>query len=71
MYNSRWLLKVFVPLLVKARSKGINVRCEDRFICWVRSHRNPDIADLYGEILSYMRYFGNWEETVDASLELA
>jgi hypothetical protein len=71
MYSSRWLLRVFIPLLRKARSKGIDVFCEDRFIAWIRSHRNPDVADLYGEILSYMRYFGNWEETVRESLSIS
>ncbi|MBO68961.1 MAG: hypothetical protein CL398_11710 [Acidiferrobacteraceae bacterium] len=68
MYNSRWLLKVFNPLIRKARSKGVNVFCEDRFIAWIRSHRNPDVSDMYGEVLSYMRYFGNWEETVEHAL---
>lgn len=69
IFTPRWFLKVFTPLVRTAVSKGINPRTQDRFIQWIKDHKDDSINCMWGTILAFMGEVGlDYDAFVDDAL---
>ena len=58
VFNRDWFIRIFVPLVKKARKSGIDPKAKDRFITWIADHKNDNVNYLPGTIQSFMAETG-------------